>query len=111
MDLIDEDALARLGDMSKEAAAIRMRAAFQLTGIAEQQKMAAAAGVKKTTFNQMWKGFSYPNREVMRFLFRRHGIDFNFLMIGDLSFLRSDKRERMTSALRDATSAWDQERG
>ena len=105
----EEDALARFGDNGKAASTIRLRAAFKLTGFEHQKDLGEAAGEKKSTFNQMWVGNSYPNRNVMTYLYRRHRIDFDFMMIGDLSRLPHDVRGRIIPALREAAAEWDRD--
>lgn len=106
----DKERLARTGDMGLEAAAIRLRAAIKITGL-QQKDFAEACGVKKTALNNATAGATYPNREVMKFLFRAHRLDFNFMMHGDFAQLPGDVQERIFPAIEVATREWDQREG
>ena len=111
MDLDNKIRLARVNDMGLEATAIRLRAAFHASGLAQHQDLANAAGVSKSVLSNAMAGGTYPNRDVMKYLYRAHRIDFNFLMNGDFSQLPGDVQERVFAALEVATSEWDQKEG
>lgn len=107
--MIDEkEKIARKGDMGVEACAIRLIAARNATEAASQKAFATACGVSQTSYNNMEKGLQFPNRDVMRYLYRGHRIDFNFMMNGDFSQLPSDVLEKLFEQLPIASSAWDQ---
>ncbi|MFD1481631.1 helix-turn-helix domain-containing protein [Paracoccus nototheniae] len=111
MNLDRKTQLARVNDMGLAATAIRLRAAFLASGLAQQQDLARASGVSKTVLSNAMSGATYPNREVMKYLYRAHRIDFNFLMNGDFAQLPGDVQQQIFAALEVATSEWDQKEG
>lgn len=110
MNYEEKRVLARLGDMGAAACAIRLRAARAVVGL-RQNDMAAAIGVKKTTYNNAEAGLTFPSREVMRHFYLEHRIDFNFLMNGDFAQLPGDVQDRLFAALAIANSEWDKREG
>jgi DNA-binding XRE family transcriptional regulator len=106
MDINEKSAAALQGDMSLRACAIRLMAARLVTGF-NQQDFAAASGVKKTTYNNMETGRAYPSRDVMRYLFRGHRIDFNFMLHGDFAQLPSDVQDQLFARLPAVMHEWD----
>lgn len=108
MDLDRKIALSRINDMGLAATAIRLRAAFLASGLEKYQDLAQSAGVSKTVLSNALAGMTYPNREIMKYLYRAHRIDFNFMMNGDFSQLPGDVQDRLFSALVTANSEWDQ---
>lgn len=80
------------------------------TEFKSQREFAAAAGVGATTLNNMEMGKQFPNRDVMRFLYRGHRIDFNFMLNGDFSQLPSDVQVKLFEKLQLSNSEWDQTR-
>lgn len=108
MDIDKKEQLARKGDMGIEACAIRLMAARRTSGLESQKAFAAACGVSQSSYNNMEKGLQFPNRAVMRYLFRGHRIDFNFMMNGDFSQLSADVSEKIFEQLPAANSEWDQ---
>lgn len=111
MTLDEKERLARRNDMTMEACAIRLRAARIFAGFKQQRDAAVAMNMKPTTYNNMEKGLSFPSREVMRFFYRAHRIDFNFLINGDFAQLPSDVHEPLFQALADAESEWGRRSG
>lgn len=107
MEIEEKERLARTNDMGLEACAIRLRAARYAVGLA-QQEMAKRSGVSKTVLNNAEAGLSYPSRDVMKYLYRTHRIDFNFLMNGNLTQLPGDVQDSLLPKLEIATSEWDQ---
>lgn len=103
----DRDSAAMRGDIGKKACAIRLLAARLAAGYDQQQKLARAIDIRPTAYNNMEKGLSFPTREVMRFFYRAHRIDFNFLMHGDWSQLPADVIDALFDALARAHSEWD----
>jgi len=110
MDVNTRDKLARINDMGLAACAVRLRAA-QIVSKLKAQDLAHAAGVSKTVLSNAMAGLTYPNREVMRYLYRVHRIDFNFLMNGDYAQLPGDVQAALFPALDTANSEWDQKEG
>lgn len=107
--MIDYDQKARLahiGDISVEASSIRLAAARAMTGL-RQQDVADAVNIRKTAYSNMETGRSFPTRPVMRFFYREHRIDFNFLMNGDYAQLPADVQTQLWPALEAANSEWD----
>jgi DNA-binding XRE family transcriptional regulator len=108
MSIDQKEQLSRKGDMGVEACAIRLIAARHASGAVNQKAFAEACGVSYTSYNNMEKGRQFPNREVMRYLFRGHRIDFNFMMNGDFSQLPHDVLDLVFAQLPAASIAWDQ---
>jgi hypothetical protein len=107
MDIDEKERLALTGDMGVKASAIRLLAARLVVGMKSQQEFAKACGVGKTAYNNMEKALQFPNREVMKYLYRGHRIDFNFMMNGAFSHLAADVQEKIFPALASANDAWD----
>lgn len=108
MDIEAKSRLARENETGLEACAIRLRAAFHVTGLAKHNDLAKAAGVSKTVLSNAMNGLTYPNREVMSYLYRGHRIDFNFMMIGLFAQLPGDVQSVLFPALEVAAHEWDQ---
>lgn len=111
MDIDQKSKLARVNDMGLAATAIRLRAAFVVTGLGQHLELARAAGISKTVLSNAMAGTTYPNRDLMKYLYRAHRIDFNFLMNGDFSQLPGDVQDRLFPALIAAGNEWDQKEG
>ena len=109
MKTTEKERLSHVGDMSLAACAIRLVAARAAAGVS-QVDVANAAGIGKTAYSNMETGRSFPGRAVMKYFFREHRIDFNFLIHGDFGQLPGDVQEALFAALPDANSAWDQRR-
>lgn len=90
--------LTLLGDTSPEAISIRLRAAREAAGYAQQKDFAAEAGLSATTYNSQEKRGA-PSITVMKILYRQHRIDFNFVLHGDFAQLPGDVQERLFEAL------------
>lgn len=86
---MEKERLARRHDDSLEACALRFRAARTLTGLTQLQ-CAEAAGISPTAWNNAEAARNYPTLTAMRWLYRAHRIDFNFLMAGDFAQLPAD---------------------
>ena len=106
MNFEDQERLAGRGDMGLEASARRLRAARYYAGLL-QKDVADAAGVKQTTLNNMERASSYPSRAVLKYFFRAHRIDFNFMMHGDFSQLPADVLPGLFEALERVGSEAD----
>lgn len=111
MNLDEKTKLAHVNDMGLAATAIRLRAAFIATGLKQHIDFARAAGVSKTVLSNAMAGSTYPNRDVMKYLYRAHRIDFNFIMNGDFSQLPGDVQDRLFAALAASNDEWDQREG
>ena len=111
MDIDQKERLAHRGDMGVKASAIRVKAARYACGFEKQQDFAQACGISKTSYNNIEKGVQFPNRDVMKYLYRAHRIDFNFVMNGDFSQLPSDLQDELFSTLERANNEWDQTKG
>jgi transcriptional regulator with XRE-family HTH domain len=107
MNIDQMTALARVNDMGLAAVAIRLRAARTVSGL-QQKELAEAVGHGKSAVNNAEMGLTYPSREVMKFLYRAHRIDFNFILNGDFAQLPGDVQLAPFAALASATSEWDQ---
>ena len=106
MDFDEKVRLARKDDTGLEACAIRLRAARIFTG-RQSKDLAKDCGVSKTVFSNAEGGSTYPNRDVMKHLFRAYRIDFNFMMNGDFVQLPGDVQEQLFPALEAAEIEWD----
>jgi ribosome-binding protein aMBF1 (putative translation factor) len=106
MDFAAKERLAHTGDMGKAASAIRLRGARHCVGLS-QIDLAKQVAIKKTTYNNMEQALAFPSRDVMRWFYRLHRIDFNFLMNGDFAQLPSDVSDRLFAALAVANNEWD----
>jgi len=111
MDLDEKTKLARVNDMGLAATAVRLRAAFIATGLKQQLDLAKAAGISKTVLSNAMAGSTYPNREVMKYLYRAHRIDFNFVLNGDFAQLPGDVQQKLFPALEVAANEWDRKEG
>ena len=107
MDIEEKEKLARLNDMGLEATAIRLRAARKIARMT-QKGLAEACYVSKTVLNNAEMGLNAPNVKVMKYLYRAHRIDFNFLMNGDFAQLPGDVQIAIFENLEAATNEWDQ---
>ena len=107
MDFSAKEQLARTRDTSKEAAAIRLKAARLVTKLG-QQAFGEACGVSKAAISNAEKARSYPGREAMIFLHREHRIDFNFMIAGEFVQLPTDVQEQLFRALSAADNGLDQ---
>ena len=105
---IDEkERLARKGQMTIVACAIRLRAA-RYAGNLEQQDLAKLGGVSKSALSNTERGDSFPSRDVMAHLYRAHRIDFNFILNGDFAQLPGDVQDRLFPELARAETERDQ---
>jgi len=107
MEFEEKERLARVNDMGLEACAIRLRAARKVSG-RNQKDLASAAGVSKTVLNNAEAALTYPSRDVLKYLYRSHRIDFNFMMNGNFSQLPGDVQDTIFPALEAAESDWGQ---
>ena len=107
MDIEQKERLARLNDMGLEATAIRLRAARMAAGMS-QKNLALACDMSNTVLNNAEMGLTAPNHKVMKYLYRAHRIDFNFLLNGDFAQLPGDVQSAIFASLEVATSEWDQ---
>jgi transcriptional regulator with XRE-family HTH domain len=99
MDIDQKERVALRGDMGLIATSKRLKAARLIAGYDVQKKFAKDCGVSITSYNNMEKGMSFPNREVMKFLYRGHRIDFNFIINGDFAQLPLDVEQKLFDEL------------
>lgn len=104
MDYDEKSALARTGDSSKEAAALRLRAARAAIGLG-QTELGKAAKITKAAISNSENAQSFPGRSVMIYLYREHRIDLNFMICGEFSQLPGDVQDRLFAALEDEERA------
>lgn len=100
-------AMARTGDASVEACALRLTAARIVTGMSKTE-FCKAAGVSLTSFLNSEAARSYPSRKVMVYLHRNHRVDFNFILHGDFQQLPGDVQEKLLDAIAELHSGQDQ---
>ena len=99
--------LAHTHDLGVTACAIRLRAARALTGLNQKELSSKLPWLSPTNLNNMEKGTSFPNRQIMEYYYREHRVDFNFLIGGLYAQLPGDVQERLFSALEVVNSEWD----
>lgn len=109
MDIEHKERLARRGDMTRDAMAYRLRAARDSTGMG-QTALAdhMGEGMTKQKLGNAERGDNEPPKALMRYFFRAHRIDFNFLIHGDFAQLPADVQDRLFLALEALASARDQ---
>jgi transcriptional regulator with XRE-family HTH domain len=107
MDIDEKESLARTGSFDVAACAIRLIASRTVAGL-EQQELASACGVTKSAINNAEAGLSYPSRDVMRYLYKAHRIDYNFILNGDFAQLPGDVQAALFPALSAAAMKWAQ---
>ncbi len=108
MNIDRKEQVAHRGEMGVKACAIRVKAARYASGFEAQKAFALACEVSVTSYNNIEKGLQHPNRDVMKYLYRAHRIDFNFIMNGDFAQLPADVQDRLFPALERSNSEWDQ---
>ncbi len=100
MDIEQKERLARRGDMGREAMSFRLRAARNSTGMNQQQLARdMGEGMTKQKLYNAEVGQNDPPKALMRYFYRAHRIDFNFLIHGDFAQLPSDVQSRLFGAL------------
>lgn len=106
MDIDQKEQLTRRGDMGKDAMAFRLRAARRSTGLGlEQLARDMGEGMTKQKVRNAEKADNYPPNSLMRYFYRAHRIDFNFLIHGDFAQLPADVQGRLFAALEAESSA------
>jgi DNA-binding XRE family transcriptional regulator len=97
MDIEQKEQLALTGDISPEAIRTRLLAARKSIGM-QQLEVAKQLDLKKTTFHSQ-ESRGAPGLKTMRYYYRQHRIDFNFILHGDFSQLPQDVQDRLFDAL------------
>jgi transcriptional regulator with XRE-family HTH domain len=98
MDILEKERLARRLDDSLPACAARLKAALATTGIT-QKEVAAHSKVTEQVISNAKKGLNYPSLNILRWLYRQHRVDFNFMIAGEFSQLPYDVQEKLFAAL------------
>ena len=98
MNINEKERLARRHDHSMPACAARVAAALIVTGM-KQKEVAKEAGVGEAAISNAKKALNYPTMPLMKWLYRGHRIDFNFLMAGEFAQLPADVQDRLFAAL------------
>ena len=91
------DAIFQVGDMGLEATGRRIRIARRALSLS-QVDLALHAGIGRTTLTNTEKGAQFPSRELMKYLYRQHRVDFNFILNGDHAQLPFDVRAALIEA-------------
>lgn len=111
MTIDEKERLALLGDASKTATGIRVRAARISTGMGSDAiAKHMGEGMTKQKIRNAEAGANYPGVELMRYLWRQHRIDMTFILHGDFAQLAGDVQERLFAALAAVHSERDQGR-
>lgn len=112
MDVDQKEALARVGDMGRDAIAYRLRAARTATGLGlEVLARDMGEGMTKQKLRNAEKADNYPSNALMRYYYRAHRIDFNFIIHGDFAQLPADVQARLFAALEAESNALDRKAG
>jgi transcriptional regulator with XRE-family HTH domain len=90
--------LARSGDWSREATAVRFRGAIRAVGLT-QSEFARRSGQTPTAVNNTAKAVAFPSRRTMQELYRTHRIDPTFILFGDFGQMPMDVQDRVFLAL------------
>lgn len=98
-DLDARERLARTGDTSDEAIALRLKAAERVSGMT-QKEIAAQLGLSPTTLNSQVRS-GRPSIKLMRYFYRSFRVDFNFILHGDLPQLPTNVQRELLAALGD----------
>lgn len=98
MKIDDREKLFRLNDDSDEAVAMRLTAARRAAGYGSQKDLAKALGINYQTYHSQEKR-GRPAPSTVRFLYRNHRIDFNFVYNGDFLQLPGDVQNALEAAL------------
>lgn len=99
MTIEEREKLFRLNDDSDEAVAVRLRAAREVAGFKRQRDFAEALDLNYQTYHSQEKK-GRPSPPTVRFLYRNHRIDFNFVYNGDFLQLPGDVQMALETALR-----------
>ncbi|WP_421998162.1 XRE family transcriptional regulator [Roseovarius confluentis] len=108
MEYDEKAALARTGDTSKEAAAVRLKAARRSLKLGQLQLAKASGLTKAAISNAEAAASSYPSRKVLIYLYREHRIDLNFMICGEFSQLPGDVQDRLFDQLSQLENGLDQ---
>lgn len=109
MEIEQKEQLARRGDMSRAAMALRILAARKAIGLGQDQLARdMGEGMTKQKLRNAEKADNDPPKTLMRYFYRAHRIDFNFLLHGDFAQLPADVQTRLFSALEALSSGLDQ---
>lgn len=109
MEIEQKERLARRNDMSREAMALRLFAARKAVGMGQDQlAQDMGEGMTKQKLRNAEKADNDPPKALMRYFYRSHRIDFNFLLHGDFAQLPGDVQDRLFSALAVVANAPDQ---
>lgn len=106
MDFKEKQRLAWHDDNGLAACAIRLRAARGVTGL-KSHELAKECDVSKTVYSNAETGQTYPNRKMMKHLYRAYRIDFNFMINGDFAQLPGDVQDALFAQLVVANDEWD----
>ncbi|MGK7653178.1 helix-turn-helix domain-containing protein [Roseovarius sp. B08] len=98
MTIEEREQLFRLNDDSDEAVALRLRAAREVAGYKKQRDFAEALDLNYQTYHSQEKK-GRPSPSTVRFLYRNHRIDFNFVYNGDFLQLPGDVQAALEKAL------------
>lgn len=98
MTIEEREKLFRLNDDSDEAVAMRLRAAREVAGYKRQRDFAEALEINYQTYHSQEKR-GRPTASTVRFLYRNHRIDFNFVYNGDFLQLPGDVQLALEAAL------------
>ena len=106
MEIEQKERLARRNDMSREAMALRLLAARKAVGMGQDQLAHdMGEGMTKQKLRNAEKADNDPPKALMRYFYRSHRIDFNFLLHGDFAQLPADVQIRLFAELEALSSA------
>ncbi|WP_072858337.1 helix-turn-helix transcriptional regulator [Loktanella atrilutea] len=105
MDIEEKERLTGFRDTSDEAISRRLAAARIATGLG-QRDLAEAMGKNHKTYAYQEKA-GRPSVDVIRFLYRNHNIDFNFILHGDFQHLPIGVQAKLFEALSSLSPSGD----
>lgn len=106
-----KERLARTGDISADAMAVRLKAARMVAGYRVQKEFAELCGMKPQNYNNIEKGKQAPNVTLLKMLYRSFRIDFNFMIYGMFSQLPQDVQTSLFRELESLSSESGQTEG
>lgn len=109
MEIEQKEQLARRGDMTRAAMALRVLAARRAVGMGQDQLARdMGEGMTKQKLRNAEKADNDPPKTLMRYFYRAHRIDFNFLLHGDFAQLPADVQGRLFAELEVLSNGLDQ---
>lgn len=101
-------AAVRYGDVTIEACAARLTLALEAIELS-QSDLAAAVGFQNSSITNMVKARQFPSRDVMIHLYFEHGVDFNYIFVGEIASLSHRNIEKFYTAIQSRKDKMESE--